>query len=73
MLGFKNVDRGLFSRIVYPAPKRKENVGCNLSLTIGYPTGVSCKSNIVMARIQTAEITFENVTICCSSKRASLE
>ena len=26
-----------------------------------------------MARIQTAEITFENVAICCSSKRASLE
>jgi len=28
---------------------------------------------VVMARIQTAEITFENVAICCSSKRASLE
>ena len=26
-----------------------------------------------MARIQTAEITYENVAICCSSKRASLE
>ena len=28
---------------------------------------------VSMARIQTAEITFENVAICCSSKRASLE
>ena len=28
---------------------------------------------VAMARIQTAEITFENVAICCPSKRASLE
>ena len=31
-----------------------------------------CK-RCTMARIQTAKITFENVAICCSSKRASLE
>ena len=31
------------------------------------------EERLLIARIQTAETTFDNVVICCSSKRASLE